>query len=59
MEDRNKKKVTVLSEDELDKVAGGISTRDFCPYCSSRGYIEYIGRDVYQCMNCKRKFYNY
>ena len=57
MEDRNKKKVTMLSEDELDKVAGGTSTPNVCPFCFSRGFIEDLGNDMYQCMVCKRKIY--
>ena len=56
MEDRNRKKVTMLSEDELDKVAGGTLTDKVCPFCSNRGFIEYIGYDLYQCMVCKREF---
>ena len=62
MEDRNMKKVTMLSEDELDKIAGGLEGKPGyidCPYCSTSNPINRnscSAPNKMRCRHCGRDF---
>ena len=65
MEDRNMKKVTMLSEDELDKIAGGLEgeyrfiTDMDCPNCGKSNSIKSqccSGQTKWRCYYCGRGF---